>query len=127
MKKLLQKGLLLALFLGCLSTLFLTWFDASGVQTIDGLNILTKNLFLSVLICGLYGIGVLFFEKAPKTMFCLGLSSLSMLFALYVSRFESYGRFGNQCAGPYLGISAVFLTGIVYVLTTRRLASTEKQ
>ena len=70
---------------------------------------------MSLLIIGMYGISVLFYEKAKKVFFCIGLSSLSMLFAIMFSKFESWGRIANKCAGPYVGLMAVVLTIAAYV------------
>ena len=115
MNKIIKKIILLTMFIGCCSTLFLTWTDVHNVQSLDGTSILTGNLFLTLLILGTYCTSVLFYEKAPKVFFCLGLSGLSMLFAIMLSKFESWGRFANRCVGPYAGLSAVILTTAVYV------------
>ena len=115
MNKFIKKIVLLALFVGCCATLLMTWTNYSNVQTLDGTSILTGNLFLTLFIFGAYGISVLFYEKAPKVFFCIGLSSLSMFFAIMFSKFESWGRFANTCAGPYVGLLAVVLTIVVYV------------
>lgn len=115
MNKILKKILLLAMIVGSCATLLLTWTNYSNVQTLDGTSILTGNLLLSMVIFGAYGISVLFYEKAPKVFFCIGLSSLSMFFAIMFSKFESWGRFANKCAGPYIGLAAVVLTIVVYV------------
>lgn len=115
MNKTLKKLVLLAMFAGCCATLLMTWTNYNNVQTLDGTSILTGNLFLTLFIFGTYGISVLFYEKAPKVFFCTGLSSLSMFFAIMFSKFESWGRFANTCAGPYVGLLAVVLTIVVYV------------
>ena len=114
MNKIIKKIILLTMFIGCCSTLFLTWTDVHNVQSLDGTSILTGNLFLSLLILGTYCTSVLFYEKAPKVFFCTGLSGLSMLFAIMLSKFENWGRFANRCVGPYIGLSTVILTIIVY-------------
>lgn len=115
MNGIIRKMILLLMFVGCCSTLLMTWTNVQNVQSLDGTSILTGNLLLSLLIFGTYGISVLFFEKAPKVFFCMGLSSLSMLFAVMLSKFESWGRFANKCIGPYIGLAAVALTMVVYV------------
>lgn len=116
MKKIVKKLILLTMFAGCCATLLLTWTNVLNVQTLDGTSILTGNILLSLLIIGMYGISVLFYEKAKKVFFCTGLSSLSMLFAIMFSKFESWGRFANKCVGPYIGLVAVILTVAMYVL-----------
>lgn len=115
MKNVIKKVILLVLFAGCCATLLLTWVNHNNVQTLDGTSIITGNLFLTLLIFGTYGISVLFYEKAKKVFFCMGLSSLSMFFAIMFSKFEYWGRFANTCVGPYLGLLAVVLTIAVYV------------
>lgn len=126
MNKILKKLILLAMFAGCCATLLMTWTNYSNVQTLDGTSILTGNLFLTLFIFGTYGISVLFHEKAPKVFFCIGLSSLSMFFAIMFSKFESWGRFANTCVGPYIGLSAVILTIAVYVLLNIKCEKTNK-
>ena len=116
MNKFLKKLVLLAMFAGCCATLLMTWTNYSNVQTLDGTSILTGNLLLTLIIFGTYGISVLFYEKAPKVFFCTGLSALSMFFAIMFSKFESWGRFANTCIGPYVGLLAVILTIVVYIL-----------
>lgn len=113
--KVIKKLILLSMFAGCCSTLFLTWTNYQNVQTLDGTSILTGNLFLTMYIFGTYAISVIFYEKAPRVFFCMGLSSLSMYFAIMFSKFESWGRFANKCVGPYIGLLTVVLTIIVYV------------
>lgn len=116
MNKIVKKLILLAMIAGCCATLLLTWHNVSGVQMLNGTSILTGNLLLTLIIFGLYGISVLFYEKAPKVFFSAGLSSLSMFFAIMLSRFEVWGRFENSCIGPYVGLIAVLLTVVVFVL-----------
>lgn len=115
MKTFLKKLILLALFAGCSATLLLPWVNYSDVQALDGTSVLTGNLFLTLIIFGAYGISVLFYQKATQVFFCVGLSSLSMLFAIMFSRFEEWGRFANKCVGPYIGLTAVLVTIAVYV------------
>lgn len=116
MNKIIRKLILLIMLVGCCATLLMTWTNYSNVQTLDGTSILTGNLFLSLLIFGLYSVSVLFYEKAPKVFFCIGLSSLSMFFAIMFSKFEAWGRFANTCIGPYIGLIAIILTIVVYLL-----------
>ena len=115
MNKIIKKTILLAGFAVCCATLLLTWVNYSNVQTLDGTSILTGNLLLTFLIFGTYGISVLFYEKAKKVFFCIGLSSLSMFFALMFSKFENWGRFSIKYAGPYLGLLAVVSLIVIYV------------
>lgn len=120
MKNVIKKVILLVLFAGCCATLLLTWVNHNNVQTLDGTSILTGNLVLTLLIFGTYGISVLFYEKAQKVFFCMGLSSLSMFFAIMFSKFENWGRFANTCVGPYLGLSAIIITISIYIWLNRK-------
>ena len=115
MNKIVKKLSVLFMFSGCCATLLLTWTNVLNVQTLDGTSILAGNILLSLVILGMYGISVLFYEKAKKVFFCTGLSSLSMLFAIMFSKFESWGRFANKCTGPYVGLMAVSITIFVYI------------
>lgn len=126
MNKIVKKLILLAMFAGCCATLLLTWTNVLNVQTLDGTSILTGNILLSLVILVMYGISVLFYEKAKKVFFCTGLSSLSMLFAIMFSKFESWGRFANKCIGPYVGLLAVIVTITLYVwLNSKESKSTK--
>ncbi len=113
--KVIKKISLLLLFCLSLSTMMLTWQNISGIQTLNGTAVLTGNIFLSALIIIIYFVSVLFYEKARQVFFCLGISSLSMLFAIMVSKFEALGRFTNGCVGPYLGIIGVLSTAFVFI------------
>ena len=115
MNKIVKKLILLIMFAGCCATLLLTWTNVLNVQTLDGTSILTGNILLSLMILVMYGISVLFYEKAKKVFFCMGLSSLSMFFAIMFSKFESWGRFANKCVGPYIGLIFISLTIVAYV------------
>lgn len=116
MKKVFKKAILISLLFLTLSTLLLTWQNYSNVQVLNGTQIISGNLLLSTLIIVLYLGSVLFYEKARKLLFCSGLCSLSMLFALLFSRFESWGGFANENAGPYLGLSCILITIATYIV-----------
>ena len=111
----LKKLLLIFLFCCCCATLLLTWQEVRGVQTLDGTVILTGNIGLFAIIVAMYFVGVLFYEKAKNVFFCMGISSLSMLFAIMLSKFEAWGRFANHCAGPYVGLATVLITMGIYI------------
>lgn len=111
----LKKVILVFLFCCCCATLLLTWQEVRNVQTLDGTVIFTGNICLTAIIGGMYLLSVLFYEKAKGIFFCTGLSSLSMLFAIMLAKFESWGRFANHCIGPYVGLATVLLTIGIYV------------
>jgi len=116
MNKIVKKIILLSMIVICCATLLLEWVNMSNVQTINGTSVLTGNAVLTLLIFGMYGTSVLFYEKAPRVFFSIGLSGLSMLFAIMFSKFEIWGRFANKSIGPYVGLPIVLLTIVVYVL-----------
>lgn len=116
MKTLLKKICLFVMMLCNCLTLFLPWVNYNNVQMLNGIVVLSGNLLLTVIILGLYFISILFQEKKRKFFFCAGIASLSMLFAIMFSRFESWGRFSNPCFGPYLGLVSVVATFVLYVL-----------
>ena len=111
-----KKSLLLILFCCCCATLLLTWQEVRGIQALDGMVILTGNIILSAIIGVTYFISVVFYEKAKQVFFCMGLSSLSMFFAIMLSKFEVWGRFANHCVGPYVGMATVLLTMGIYIV-----------
>ncbi len=116
MKTLFKKIVLIVMmFCNCL-TLLLPWVNYNNVQMLNGMVVLSGNLLLTVIILGLYFISIFFQKNNPKLFFCTGIASLSMLFAIMFSRFESWGRFSNPCLGPYLGLISVVVTFILYVL-----------
>lgn len=127
MNKFVKKIILLALFAGCCATLLMTWTSVHGLQSLDGTSILTGNLLLTLIIFGTYGISVLFYEKAPKVFFCMGFSSLSMFFAIMLSKFESWGRFANKCIGPYIGLLSVLLTMAVFIFVNLKESGTKQK
>lgn len=123
----LKKIILLGLFIVSLSTLLLTWENIANVRILDGIVVLTANKLLSGMIICMYFVSVLFFEKAPKTMFCIGLSALSMLFGLYLSKFEFYGNFSNRCIGPYLALISVVTNIVIYLILTIKVFQKDKK
>lgn len=112
----LKKLLLIFLFCCCCATLLLTWQEVRGVQTLNGMVIVTGNIFLTAIIVAMYFVSVLFYEKAKNVFFCMGLSSLSMFFAIMLSKYEAWGRFANRCVGPYVGLATVLLTMGIYIV-----------
>lgn len=120
MKKILSRVFLLVLFILNLLTLLFDWQIIPGLTSQDGLLVLTSNLWLSVIIVGLYGVSVVFYGRHKKLFFITGLCALSALFALEFSRFESYGRFHNSAIGVYLGLVTIIINIIFYIIILRK-------
>lgn len=120
MKKILSKAFLLALFILNLLTLLLDWQVIPGVTFQGGLLVLTSNLWLSLIIVGMYGISIVFYEKRKKLFFTTGLCALSALFALEFSRFERYGRFRNSAIGVYLGLLTIIVNIVFYIIILKK-------
>ncbi len=125
MKVWIKKGIIIFMMFGICATLLLPWSEVSGIQTLNGTSILTGNLWLSVLIMGVFFVSVLFLEKAKRIFFCSGLSSLSMLFSIMFSKYEEWGRLSNTCVGPYVGLLSVVCTIAVFVLFFRKALDLE--
>lgn len=120
MKKLMLRGLLLVLFVLNLLTLLFDWRIIPGLTSEDGMIILTSNMWLAMIIVGVYGISVIFYGKHKKLFFTTGLCALSALFALEFSRFERYGRFRNSAIGVYLGLATIIINIAAYVIILKK-------
>ena len=122
MKSIWHRIVLFVIFIIHLATLFLDWHVVEGLTSVDGFQILTKNVWLSGFVICLYCISLIFYNKNKKVFFVAGLCSLSALFALEFSAFETYGRFNNSALGVYLGISTAIVNLAAYVLLLRKTA-----
>lgn len=120
MKSIFKRCLLVILFMLNLSTLFLDWQIIEGLTSRSGVLILSSNIVLSGIILCTYFFSLLFFKKSKKLFFITGLCSLSMLAALEISKFESYGRFNNQAIGVYLGLLTMIVTISSFVFLLRK-------
>lgn len=120
MKRMWHRIVLFVIFIMNLATLFLDWHVIEGLTSVDGLLILTKNVWLSGSVICLYCISIIFYNKNKKVFFVTGLCSLSALFALEFSAFETYGRFNNSALGVYLGILTIIVNIVAYILLQRK-------
>ena len=109
MKSILKRVLLAALLLVNLSTLLLDWQTIEGITSRDGVLVLSGNIVLSGVILCIFFLSLLLYKKLKTICFISGLCSLSMLFALEFSKFESYGRFNNSAIGVYLGLLTMII------------------
>lgn len=103
-----------------LLTLLLDWQVIDGLTSRRGILVLTSNMLLSAIILCSYFVSIVFYEKAKKIFFILGLCSLSMLAALEISKFETFGYFKNSAIGVYLGVGTIVLTIILYIFLLRK-------
>lgn len=120
MKIIIKKVLLAVLLLINLSTLLFDWQIIEGITSRGGLSVLTSNVILSGMILCMYFLSLLLYNKSKITFFTIGLCSLSMLAALELSKFESYGGFNNSAIWPYLGIFSIIITIVLYILLLRK-------
>lgn len=120
MKSIVKRCLLGVLFILNLSTLFLDWQIIEGLTSRSGVLILSSNIMLSGIILCMYFLSLLFFKKSKILFFITGLCSLSMLAALEISKFESYGRFNNPAIGVYLGLLTMIVTISSFVFLLRK-------
>ncbi|MDO5015102.1 MAG: hypothetical protein Q4E28_04030 [Clostridia bacterium] len=120
MKSIIQR-LVLAIFLFInLATLMLDWQVVEGLTSKKGWVVISGNLILSVFILLLYFISLVFLNKAKKPFFIIGLCSLSMLAALEISKFETFGYFKNLAIGVYLGVGTIIVNIILYIFLLRK-------
>ena len=68
----------------------------------------------------IFFLSLLLYKKLKTICFISGLCSLSMLFALEFSKFESYGRFNNSAIGVYLGLLTMIITIAAFILLLRK-------
>lgn len=120
MKSILKRVLLAALLLVNLSTLLLDWQTIEGITSRDGVLVLSGNIVLSGVILCIFFLSLLLYKKLKTIFFISGLCSLSMLFALEFSKFESYGRFNNSAIGVYLGLLTMIITIAAFILLLRK-------
>ena len=114
------KRLLAAFLLVNLSTLMFDWQVIEGITSCDGIIVLSGNIVLSGIILCVYFLSLLLYKKFKTICFIGGLCSLSMLFALEFSKFESYGRFNNSSIGVYLGLLTIIITIAIFILLLRK-------
>ena len=120
MKSILKRLLLAAFLLVNLSTLMFDWQVIEGITSCDGIIVLSGNIVLSGIILCVYFLSLLLYKKLKTICFISGLCSLSMLFALEFSKFESYGRFNNSSIGVYLGLLTIIITIAIFILLLRK-------
>ena len=100
--------------------LLLDWQAIEGITSRDGVLVLSGNIVLSGVILCIFFLSLLLYKKLKTICFISGLCSLSMLFALEFSKFESYGRFNNSAIGVYLGLLTMIITIAAFILSLRK-------
>lgn len=114
-----KKGILSVLMgINC-ATLTLPWVNYSDVKVVDGGVILSKHLVLSLLVLGLYFLSVWLHELWKPGMFIIGLACLCVLLGMMIAQIAAWGTFSLRCLGPYLGVGAVVVNVVAYVVLLR--------
>lgn len=100
--------------------LLLDWQTIEGITSRDGILVLSGNIVLSDVILRIFFLSLLLYKKLKTICFISGLCSLSMLFALKFSKFESYRRFNNSAIGVYWGLLTMIITIAAFILLLRK-------
>ena len=96
------------------------WQTIEGITSRDGVLVFSGNIVLSGVILCIFFLSLLLYKKLKTICFISGLCSLSMLFALEFSKFESCGRFNNSAIGVYLGLLTMIITIAAFILLLRK-------
>ena len=96
------------------------WQTIEGITSRDGVLVLSGNIVLSGVILCIFFLSLLLYKKLKTICFISGLCSLSMLFALEFSKFESYRRFNNSAISVYLGLLTMIITIAAFILSLRK-------
>ena len=96
------------------------WQTIEGITSRDGVLVLSGNIVLSGVILCIFFLSLLLYKKLKTICFISGLCSLSMLFALEFSKFESYVRFNKSAIGVYLGLLTMIITIAAFILLLRK-------
>ena len=60
MNRFIKKIFLISMFVLCYLSLFMTWYNASGVKVLNGTSIVTRNLLISIAIIILFNTSKIF-------------------------------------------------------------------
>lgn len=114
-----KKGILSVLMgINC-AVLTLPWVNYSNVKVVSGSVILSKHLMVSLLVLGLYFLSVWLYDLWKPGMFVIGLACLCVLLGMMIAQIADWGTFSLRCLGPYLGVGAVVVNAVVYVVLLR--------
>lgn len=101
------------------AALSLPWVNYSGVKVVTGSVVLSRHLVMSLVVLGVYFLSVWLYERWKPGCFFLGLASLCVLLGMMAQQIAIFEPIALQSPGPYLGVDAVALNMVVYVVLFR--------
>lgn len=99
--------------------LFLPWVNYSDVKVVPGILVLSKHMVISLVVLGLYFLSVWLYHLWKPGCFIIGLSCLFMLLGMMIDQIFAWGAIALESPGPYLGVGAVVINVVVYVVLLR--------
>ena len=99
--------------------LFLPWVNYSGVKVVSGSVVLSRHLVMSLVVLGLYFLSVWLYHLWKPGCFIIGLACLFILLGMMIDQIFAWGAIALESPGPYLGVGAVVLNVVVYVVLLR--------
>jgi len=115
-----RKKVILTILMGInCAILTLPWVNYSDVKVVSGSVILSKHLVVSLLVLGLYFLSVWLYDLWKPGCFIIGLACLCVLLGMMTQQIFIFGSIALKSPGPYLGVGAVALNMVVYVVLLR--------
>ena len=108
----------LLMLLNC-ATLILPWVNYSDVKVVPGILVLSRHMAISLIILGLYFLSVWLYHLWKPGCFIVGLACLFTLLGMMMDQIFAWGAIALESPGPYLGVGAVVLNVVVYVVLLR--------
>lgn len=99
--------------------LFLPWVNYSGVKVVSGSVVLSRHLVMSLVVLGVYFLSVWLYHLWKPGCFIIGLACLFILLGMMIDQIFAWGAIALESPGPYLGVGAVVLNVVVYVVLLR--------
>ena len=99
--------------------LFLPWVNYSDVKVVPGILVLSKHMVISLVVLGLYFLSVWLYHLWKPGCFIIGLACLFILLGMMMDQIFAWGTIALESPGPYLGVGAVVLNVVVYVVLLR--------
>lgn len=100
-------------------SLFLPWVNYSNVKVVPGILVLSKHMVLSLVVLGLYFLSVWLYHLWKPGFFIIGLACLCVLLGMMIAQISAWGAIALQSQGTYVGVGAVVLNLVVYVVLLR--------
>ena len=114
------KKLILSLLMGLnCAALFLPWVNYSGIKVVSGSVVLSRHLVMSLVVLGVYFLSVWLYHLWKPGCFIIGLACLFILLGMMIDQIFAWGAIALESPGPYLGVGAVVINVVVYVVLLR--------